>query len=443
MCTQYQEAIVYSNLAKPIEVTEFMVARWKDELANRRQYLSYLQSLLEDVSLCTRKIHSLREAFLNELEDLRSVVGSRNSVPKEHVYPKFDKIAQLWLSLSSEVEVVEIRERTLNDLADFKSTFNASLNSESGILKKAKEAPVPSTDEEARSAIAAINIANESSSRSIAESKDGGEEKKESKGGDDAKGGGSVPADLLGDARPQRLSVHSTPEFMQLPLEYQGFCCWTIANRGGLLLPGKPNLGVVQYNNTFYVFAHELALQSFLDDPLKFVAGVKETAMKNPELIHLLRLQNEFPNAAISKLLGAKTGNSAEGGGNINGFDAPAEKKDASTETPLHFVEKNIDPNYDWNEWGIRRRALQIANLRMCKTTSQQTDNSHMRRENETQVYLPREKSTITKKDAGTAAPVSVSVLTGLRGEAAPSKFAKNAQKAGLVNMTFELGVGK
>ena len=117
--------------------------------------------------------------------------------------------------------------------------------------------------------------------------------------------------------------------------------------------------------------------------------------------------------------------------------------RDAGTETPLHFVEKNIDPNYDWNEWGIRRRALQIANLRMCKTTSQQTDNSHMRRENETQVYLPREKSTITKKDAGTAAPVSVSVLTGLRGEAAPSKFAKNAQKAGLVNMTFELGVGK
>ena len=77
-CANYQEAIVYSNLSKPVEVTEFMVARWKDELANRRQYLSYLQSLLEDVSLCGRRIHSLRESFLDELTDLRSIVGSRN-----------------------------------------------------------------------------------------------------------------------------------------------------------------------------------------------------------------------------------------------------------------------------------------------------------------------------------------------------------------------------
>ena len=71
---------------------------------------------------------------------------------------------------------------------------------------------------------------------------------------------------------------------MQLPLEYQGFCCWTIFSRVGLLLPGKPALGVVQYNNGFFVFAHEVALQAFLDDPNKYINGVKTVAMKNPEV---------------------------------------------------------------------------------------------------------------------------------------------------------------
>ena len=72
-----------------------MIQRWKDELSNRRQYLSYLQSLFEDVSKCGGKVSSLRDMYLSELDDLASVVGGRNSVPKEHVYPKFDKIAKV------------------------------------------------------------------------------------------------------------------------------------------------------------------------------------------------------------------------------------------------------------------------------------------------------------------------------------------------------------
>jgi hypothetical protein len=31
---------------------------------------------------------------------------------------------------------------------------------------------------------------------------------------------------------------------------------------------------------------------------------------------------------------------------------------DKSTETPTHFVEKNIDPSYCWNEWELRKKAL-------------------------------------------------------------------------------------
>ena len=36
------------------------------------------------------------------------------------------------------------------------------------------------------------------------------------------------------------LSVMTTPDFMLLPLEFQGYCPWTLVEARGLLLPGKP-----------------------------------------------------------------------------------------------------------------------------------------------------------------------------------------------------------
>jgi hypothetical protein len=431
VCADYQEAIVFSNLRKPEQVTEFMIQRWKDELSNRRQYLSYLQSLFEDVSKCGGKVASLRDMYLSELDDLGSLVGGRNSVPKEHVYPKFDKIARLWNSIADELEVLLSREGTLNDLADFKGSYTATLNPASQVLALARDAPNLSTEEEAEAARAAVAVADgvgAAAAEEKAEEKEDTEEKKEEVPK------GSVPADLLPvEKRPQVLSVDSTPEFMQLPLEYQGFCCWTITNRGGLLLPGKPGLGVVQYNDTFYVFAHEVALQAFLDDPVKYCKGVKDTAMKSPELIHLLRLQNEFPNTAIAKLMGGEAQPKIEEGGIPLGFDAPKEKKDQSTETPTHFIEKNIDPSYEWNSWGLRRRALQTANLRKCKTTSQQTDNSHMRRENDSQVYLPKTSSTMTKTSTGTCTNKEITYVGGLRGDTSRVKT------KGVVNLSLEI----
>ena len=70
--------------------------------------------------------------------------------------------------------------------------------------------------------------------------------------------------------------------------------------------------------------------------------------------------------------------------------------QDAAAQTPTHFVEKNIDPSYDWNEWGLRRRALHLANLRNKVTKSAQTTGSVFRREEESQVYLPADATTMT-----------------------------------------------
>ena len=65
----------------------------------------------------------------------------------------------------------------------------------------------------------------------------------------------------------------------------------------------------------------------------------------------------------------------------------------------------------------MRKRALQVANLRNCRTTAQQTDNSHFTRDNASQVYQSKVQTTQTRKDQGTNPLKTTIYLQGLRGK--------------------------
>ena len=167
--------------------------------------------------------------------------------------------------------------------------------------------------------------------------------------------------------------------------------------------------------------------------PAKYVKAVLEQAKRAPELIHMLRLQEHFPAASIQEIM--RQGAQAAGRRSLLG---PARSfQDSCEQTPLHFVEKNIDPSYEYSEWGLRRRALELANIRKKATHGTQTQQSAMRREAETQVYLPKDSQTMTGVSTGTAAPISRNYVAGLRG--APDA------KMALVNLTIdpEVTIGK
>lgn len=246
------------------------------------------------------------------------------------------------------------------------------------------------------------------------------------------------------------LTAANTPDFMLLPLELQGYCPWTLVQTKGLLVPGKPSTGVVRYNNGYYVCDHALGLKAFMDNPEHYLSQIRTKAMTSPEYIHLLRVQHWFPNVSIAHLFDHPE------------FDtASAQKgltKDAGTETPTHFQERHIDVNYHWNEWELRRRALKVANLKNCETTSMQTDESHFKREASSQVYLPRIKETQTRREKGTNPPVKTTYVAGLRGKmesfdsGAVSRYVKSTdmsavaeqkstgpQKARVVTLTLDL----
>ncbi|PHJ24607.1 c6orf165-like protein [Cystoisospora suis] len=90
---------------------------------------------------------------------------------------------------------------------------------------------------------------------------------------------------------------------------------------------------------------------------------------------------------------------------------------DASVMTPVHFPTIQRDNTYHWNEWELRRRALQMADILNRQTTSCQTMISHCRSEQETQVYILKEKDQNTMKSTGTSSIRKKKYVAGLRGK--------------------------
>jgi len=143
---------------------------------------------------------------------------------------------------------------------------------------------------------------------------------------------------------------------------------------------------------------------------------VAERAKKSPELIQLLELHKQF--AAITPYAKGKIP-----GGLI---EAPVKKADCGTQTDTHFMDSNIVKTYEWNEWELRRKAIKLANLRTKLTHSMQTDLSNYKRDNDTQVYLPKNVETQTKRENSTNVPKPSTFIAGLRGcESTRTKMTK------------------
>ena len=225
----------------------------------------------------------------------------------------------------------------------------------------------------------------------------------------------------------------SSEALSEARLDLEGFCLYTAVQRDGLLLPASPT-AVALFRNRYYGFVDAEARDAFVGAPAKYHAAVLSVAKRMPELIHMLRLQEHFPAASIAEIM--RQNAQAQMGSSI--LSHVRSYTDSASQTPTHFVEKNIDPDYDWNEWGLRRRALHLANLRQKATKSMQTTGgSAFRREVETQVYVPVEGGTQTGVTTGTNPPVSRNYIAGLRG--APD------EQMSLVNLTIdpEITIGK
>lgn len=476
LCAEHQKIIVRAHLIKKrqdrekkelgrreaksfrqsaFEVTDRLLDRWSQELINRRQYLSFLLSLQSESSAVISRLLELHDAIRSDLSTMVNLIAGKSAVSKEQVYPRFQSAATNWLLFWESYNILRARIKTYEVLYKYQSSYTTTISdtvltdeaTDEMVVEIALEAANLHVDEKHQPVAPKEHTLADSddrtfrvlsradSPRAVAESKSAVDsidlQEKKSSGArelianrvrsDSAAGKEAEEVVVLEEKASTGavlLSVNSTPDFMSLPLELQGFCPWSMVNGRGLLIPGRPGLGVVRYENLYYVFDHLIGIKEFMEDPEQFLRSIRDMAMKHPELIHLLRLQASwFPTVAISKLLEGQPGDL---GGVEMLIDATGKplKRDVATGTPTHFVEQHIDSNYHWNEWELRRRALKMVNLRNCQTVAQQTDQSHFRRDNDTQVYMLRDQGTQSTREKGTNPPIKTTFIAGLRGVA-------------------------
>ncbi|CEM06710.1 unnamed protein product [Vitrella brassicaformis CCMP3155] len=364
------------------------------QLMYTRQMQAYLGSLLEEVSGAVDALSGSQQEFLQELQELKISVGAKTSVPKELVYPKFDTLARLFRVCLSHRNVVNSRSPLLKLLRAQRRDYFPEVPR--GLLDAAAAAKVDMSPAEAF---------------------------RQQVGKEDALP--ELPEGTEALETPVRLTMENTPDFMQLPLDFQGFCVWCLVRRSGILVPGNPSLGVVRYKGRFCVVSHEKALEEFLQAPERFFIGIRAVCLAHPQLIHLLRLHEDFPKSSLTTILEKLS----EGAAGVS--LAQSMQADAATMTPTHFVESHIDRNYEWNEWKLRGTALHYADIMNKTTMSTQTNGSNFRREAETQVWPPRDTSTNTLQNRGTNPPRHHRYLRGLRGH--------KEDRLKVVDLKFEL----
>ena len=443
-CEEYVDALMYAiyNEDGKSSGLEAQIPRWQTELANRRQLVAYIQTLKLEVATSYEKVKICVNTHRTDIDDLKRHIGGKNSVSKEVVYPKFDIVARNWKLLYEEYQLLQSCHQVSKVLMKFRKSFEPSLSQELVVIARK----------------AALEIGDR---RKYLEA-----EKETADVVDDAsEGQASEQPETDSQTEPEAegdtifLSPESTADIANLDFAYNGYCPVTLVNRRGLLLPGTPDVfGVVNHKNKFYNFASELTLRKFMRRPDKYIRAVRQIVQAAPELIAVLSLRDEFPEIVGPREQNASARGAADGSVHPLLAAAPPKMVDVGTATPVHFVEKKLDHNYSWNEWDLRRRAVQYANIRKSTTTSQQTNNSHFRATASTQVFVPREQGTMTGISKGTNPIRSHNYITGLRGgpvhdfekpKSAPapvSQFARRragrsklaASAARVLNMRFE-----
>ncbi|TDH00149.1 hypothetical protein EPR50_G00184970 [Perca flavescens] len=341
----------------------------KHALYNIRQHEVFLKMLLADASLCAKHVESLQTDLSSKMKLLKETVQSKTAVPTARVFPLFKSLSKVWSGLKDEAELLNILSNIMHNLQPFIAS-QAKIFSEA-FLDGLLEASEVKTDEQRMT---------ESSDERI------------------------VPAEMKTQ---EWLLPETTANFNELSLQYDGVCGYTLVNSDGLLLPGNPHIGVFKHKEKLYVFRSKEAALKFASSPGDFIAEVAEKAKHSPELIQLLKLHQQF--SCVSPYAEMQPGERL--------LVKPITKCESGTQTDIHPVETNIVKSYEWNEWELRRKAIKLADLLTKVTHSAQTDLSHMRRENVTQTWLPKNAACQSKRDGESSVPKPQIYLAGLRGQ--------------------------
>lgn len=339
----------------------------KEALFSVRQHEAFLCILLSDTITSGQEIEKINVEFTATMEKLKSTVQNKVSVDTKEAFPLFVAAFNLWSRFQDEILLLSFLTNMTNCLQQFLESQSQLFPEE--LLTSLLEGVTVKTDKERIRETMGTRV-------------------------------------NVSDFKNQEwLFPETTTNFDELLIQYHGFCAHAIGVKG-VTLPGNPAIGILKHKDRCYVFSSKESAYIFAQDPDKFIELNVERAKEHAELIQLLDLHHQFGYLAPHMRL-----RSAD-----KLLMKPTTKCDSGSQTDTHILPPTIVKSYEWNEWELRRKAIKLANLRRKLTHAMQTDLSHLRRENSTQVYLPKDVSTQTKRDSSSSVPRPQIFLAGLRG---------------------------
>ncbi|XP_062896422.1 cilia- and flagella-associated protein 206 isoform X1 [Mobula hypostoma] len=344
--------------------TDGLHDKLKEALFNVRQHELFLCIIVNEIITCAKQVEMRQQQFDKRMEELNAVVKSKAAVPTAQVYPHFISLSNLWSSFQDEMVLLSVFSNLVTNLDPYLGTHSQLFPN--GVIGPLLEGVEVKTDEERLSEVSEQKV---------------------------------IPSELKNR---EWIFPEGAHLYHQLSTQYRGFCAYTLSARHGLLLRGNPNIGILKYQEKYYSFSSKEAAVAFAQKPDYYIAKAAEEARQSPELIQLLELHQQFSSVATY--------------GQPEKCLRPIAKCDSCTQTDTHILEPNIVRSYEWNEWELRRKAIKLANLRQKVTRHMQTTLSHMRRDNTSQVYLPKDKALQTKRDNSSNVPKPQVFYAGLRG---------------------------
>ncbi|XP_020365640.2 cilia- and flagella-associated protein 206 [Rhincodon typus] len=336
----------------------------KEALYNVRQHEVFLHIIVTEIVTCAKQVELLEHQLERQMLELNDVVKSKAAVPTAQVYPHFIALSNLWTAFQDELVLLSVFSNLVTNLDPYLATHSQLFPD--GVIGPLLEGVVVKTDAQRLSEVSGQRI---------------------------------NPSDFKNR---EWVFPEDRLAYCQPTLQYRGFCAYTFGARHGLLLRGNPNVGILKYQEKYYAFSSKEAASAFAQKPDCYIAMAAEEAKHSAELIQLLELHQQFstitPYTQADRCLKS------------------IEKFDSCTQTDTHILEPNIVKSYEWNEWELRRKAIKLANLRQKVTRYIQTNLSHMRRDNTSQVYLPKDQSVQTKRESSSNVPKPQVFYAGLRG---------------------------
>ncbi|XP_029800367.1 cilia- and flagella-associated protein 206 isoform X2 [Suricata suricatta] len=365
----YRYTAILEKVAKnPLMSMELQPFMLKEALYNVRQYEIFLQIILSDIIACAQEVEMMIKQLGAQLEQLKMTIKSKTAVPTSQVFPTFIALSNLWTSFQNETVLISVLSNLTTHLEPFLGAHEHLFPEK--VMQNLLEGLTVKTD--------------------VCRMKEHMEDRVH-----------------LEDVRKQEwLFPETTANFDKLLIQYRGFCAYTFATTDGLLLPGNAAIGILKYKEKYYTFNTRHAAYLFAESPEKYIDLIKEQAQKNAELIQLLELHQQFETLIPYSQMKDVDKHHIK----------PITKCESSTQTDTHILPPTIVRSYEWNEWELRRKAIKLANLRQKVTHSVQTDLSHMRRENCSQVYPPKDASTQSMREGSTRVPRPQIYIAGLRG---------------------------